>query len=63
MQQQHHHHQRVQEETPLPATGLCSATRPSVDGKPATILHNGGGGSSCAPVHSAHTTNVPRPST
>ena len=61
MQQQQHHH-RDQEETPLPATGLCSATRPSVDGKPATILHSGGGGS-CAPVRSAHTTNVPRPST
>lgn len=60
MQQQQQ--QRVQDETPLPATGLCSATRPSVDGKPATSLHSGGG-SSCAPVRSAHTTNVPRPST
>lgn len=57
-------HQRQcikEEEAPLP-TGVCSATRPSVcvDGEPATSFHSGG--SSRAPVRSAHTTNVPRPS-
>lgn len=52
-------HQRQcikEEEAPLP-TGVCSATRPSVcvDGEPATSFHSGG--SSRAPVRSAHTTN------